>query len=497
LNQQEIKEAASEACGVLIGGRIDRIFQLDDYTFVFYLFNHGITHFLLISVMKRSKRFHLLMEEIRKEFLLSANATAILKKYLSKQRITRIILNCNLLEVHTGHEQNRRLLVDFSEYNIKVLDESNHAEFSLYRKDSKNPYNSTGNEKTGAPDPPGGPYHGVICPTNETAISDHHELRVNSALSSEFFSERKEALVKALQRILKTEEKKVLRLAGKLRSEEKDVENKEYYKNVGELIKYNLEVMPRGTGSATLTGFDGNEVEAVLDPRLTPLENMKAYFYKYKKLKKQASVIDRKIQNQEQRLKLIREIQKESAEGESMGLTRDPSLFLSKFDFSPLGSLVIQKIENFYRARGKNKTAPKAPKSALKKRFLEFTSRTGKRILVGRNAGENEELSIRVARGNDLWFHAESGAGSHVILRYEKTGDFQPVDIEDAAVLALYFSKLRGEKKGLVVYTFRKYVKKPKNTKKGTVLYFNNKTRFTALDANVLARLMSHTPQIT
>ena len=128
---------------------------------------------------------------------------------------------------------------------------------------------------------------------------------------------------------------------------------------------------------------------------------------------------------------------------------------------------------------------------------MEFSSSTGKKIFVGRNASENEELSIRVARGNDLWFHVESGAGSHVILRYEKSGSFQPEDLDDAAALALYFSKLRSERKGEVVYTFCKHLKKPKNSKPGTVIYFNNKTRFITLDDNVPARLGKHAPQIT
>ena len=122
---------------------------------------------------------------------------------------------------------------------------------------------------------------------------------------------------------------------------------------------------------------------------------------------------------------------------------------------------------------------------------MEFTTRSGKKILVGRNARSNEELSINAARGNDMWFHVESGSGSHVILRYEKRGSFHAEDIIDAAILALYFSKLRKEKKGDVVYTFCKYVKKPKNSKTGVVTYYNNKTRFISLDTEVLTGLLT------
>ena len=156
-------------------------------------------------------------------------------------------------------------------------------------------------------------------------------------------------------------------------------------------------------------------------------------------------------------------------------------------DISILGREFKRKVENFHLASRGKKSGIKEEKRP----FLEFISRSGKKILVGRNAGENEELSTKIARGNDMWFHVESGSGSHVILRYEKRGSFDTEDIMDAAVLALYFSKLRKEEKGDVVYTYCKYVKKPKNSKAGAVTYHNNKTRFISLDREVLNRLLT------
>ncbi len=476
MNQQEIKKAVNEAFRALINGRIDRIFQLDDYTFVFHLFHAGKKYSLLVSVLKRSKRFHLLFEEIHKEYLLSSNATSVLKRYLLKTRVERLAMYENCVEIQAGYNQDCRLLIDFSECNITVLNEMDKTVFSLFRKESRC------HEKPLNGQPPG---------ENDNCVPKIFP--VNDGFSSEFFKERKEGLIKNLNRILKTEEKKVLRLAGKLSAEKREVDNKDFYKNMGELLKYNLAGLPRGTKTATLIYYDGKEVTAALDPGLTPGENMNAYFNKYKKLKKQVEVIDIKIGNQEKRLKLIRDIKNDITTGGTIGLVHPPSFFLNKYDLSLLGGAFTGKVENFHRSLEKKRTGSKTQKRA----YLEFLSRSGKKILVGRNASENELLSIRVARGNDLWFHAESGAGSHVILRYEKRGSFQPEDVEDAAVLALYFSKCRSGKKDDVVYTYCKYLKKPKNAKTGTVLYFNNKTRFTTLEDKVLAGLMKHHPQIT
>jgi predicted ribosome quality control (RQC) complex YloA/Tae2 family protein len=122
--------------------------------------------------------------------------------------------------------------------------------------------------------------------------------------------------------------------------------------------------------------------------------------------------------------------------------------------------------------------------------FLRFTSRTGKVIYAGRNAGENVALSTRVARGNDLWFHALGGAGSHVVLRYDRKGEFSESDIADASLLALHLSKLRKRGEGEVVYTFCKHLRVPKNSREGTVSYHQNKTRYVRMDEGALRTLM-------
>ena len=132
-----------------------------------------------------------------------------------------------------------------------------------------------------------------------------------------------------------------------------------------------------------------------------------------------------------------------------------------------------------------------------KERFLQFSSRSGKRILVGRNALENEELSLRMARGKDLWFHAEAVSGSHVVLFYEKEGDFLEEDIIDAGSLALYFSKLRKEKRGNVHYTPCKYIRKPKGSKPGKIIYHNEKTKWVVLESEILSKLIKPMEQGT
>ncbi len=101
--------------------------------------------------------------------------------------------------------------------------------------------------------------------------------------------------------------------------------------------------------------------------------------------------------------------------------------------------------------------------------FKEFESQ-GWRILVGRSAANNDELTLRHARKDDLWLHAKDVAGSHVIIR--RPNPTQPVPrpvIEAAAALAAWYSKRKADSLCPVIVTPRKYVRKPRGAAAGAV----------------------------
>ncbi len=101
--------------------------------------------------------------------------------------------------------------------------------------------------------------------------------------------------------------------------------------------------------------------------------------------------------------------------------------------------------------------------------FKEFESH-GWRILVGRSAANNDELTLRHARKDDLWLHAKDVPGSHVIIR--RPNPTQPVPrpvIEQAAALAAWYSKRKADSLCPVIVTPRKYVRKPRGAAPGSV----------------------------
>ena len=94
-------------------------------------------------------------------------------------------------------------------------------------------------------------------------------------------------------------------------------------------------------------------------------------------------------------------------------------------------------------------------------------------MYVGKNNYQNEELTFKLAEGNDWWFHAKGIPGSHVIV---KSGGKEIADstFEEAGRLAAHFSKARGQDKVEIDYVEKKQVKKPAGGKPGFVVYYTN-----------------------
>lgn len=115
-------------------------------------------------------------------------------------------------------------------------------------------------------------------------------------------------------------------------------------------------------------------------------------------------------------------------------------------------------------------------KKRRKRAPLEVRTADGSRILVGRSPLENADLTFRVARPYDLWFHAQKIPGAHVILQRDDRGEPSEDDIAAAASFAAAYSKGRASAKVPVDYTLRKYVRKQKDAPPGLVWYTDFKT---------------------
>lgn len=234
----------------------------------------------------------------------------------------------------------------------------------------------------------------------------------------------------------------------------KDTEKREKFKVYGELIHtygYNLE---EGAGKLTcLNYYDNKEITIPLDETKTPQENAQHYFEKYNKLKR----------TYEASVKLIEETKAEIEHLESISTALD--IARSEEDLVQIKEELVEYgyIRRHYTGK----------KVKVTSRPFHYLSSDGYHIYVGKNNFQNEELTFKMAVGNDWWFHAKGTPGSHVIVK--SNGEELPDrTFEEAARLAAYYSRNRGAEKAEVDYVERKYVKKVAGAKPGFVIYHTN-----------------------
>jgi predicted ribosome quality control (RQC) complex YloA/Tae2 family protein len=217
-----------------------------------------------------------------------------------------------------------------------------------------------------------------------------------------------------------------------------------------ELLLPHASRIPRGAAQAKLPdwtslGEDGAPrlLEVKLDPSLSAQENAARWLKKAKRLQ---AALPKILARQED---VRREL-------EQLRTLLDAPLAQLE---SALPSLP---------ARARKRDAPRLP-------YRIFFSSSGDRILVGRSAKDNDALTFKVARGNDLWLHVRGIAGSHVIV--PGAGDSPDSrTLGDAALLAAHFSSSRGESAAEVAWTRCKYVRKAKGGAPGSVLISQERT---------------------
>jgi NFACT protein RNA binding domain/NFACT N-terminal and middle domains len=137
-------------------------------------------------------------------------------------------------------------------------------------------------------------------------------------------------------------------------------------------------------------------------------------------------------------------------------------------------------------ARGKP-ASPRLP-------FRTFLGASGAKILVGRGAADNDDLTFHVGRAHDLWLHAKDRNGAHVIVPLGK-GASCPADVlVEAAHLAAHFSDAKGERVADVQYTPRRYLRKPRGSAPGQVMVDREKVMVLRFDDAILKRLLDTEP---
>ena len=257
-------------------------------------------------------------------------------------------------------------------------------------------------------------------------------------------------LIRRVENELEKNRKKL----GKQEEELLATENAEEFRQKGELLTTFLHQVPNDQEQVELDNYyTGEKIMISLDKALTPNQNAQRYFKRYQKLKEAVKHLTSLIEETRTTILYLESVETALAQA-------------SLTEIAEIREELIQT--GFIRRRQREKIH----KRQKPEKYLATDGQTI--ILVGRNNLQNDELTFKMAKKDELWFHAKDIPGSHVVI----TGNLQPSDEvkTDAAELAAYFSKARLSNLVQVDMIETRKLNKPTGGKPGFVTYTGQKT---------------------
>ena len=246
-----------------------------------------------------------------------------------------------------------------------------------------------------------------------------------------------------------------------------DADKKDIYRVYGDLLNTYGYSLKGGESSFTTENFydDNKEITIPLDKNKSAKENAKKYYDKYAKLSRTTKALSEEIlktKNDIEHLQSIQTALEVSSDDESL-------------------SQIRQELVDF----GYIKKHSSAKKQKIASNPYHYISSDGYDIYVGKNNYQNEELTFKVATGNDWWFHAKGIPGSHVILKSNNEEELPDRAYEEAAALAAFYSKAKDADKVEVDYIQKKNIKKVAGAAPGFVIYHSNWSMVATPKANL------------
>jgi predicted ribosome quality control (RQC) complex YloA/Tae2 family protein len=219
------------------------------------------------------------------------------------------------------------------------------------------------------------------------------------------------------------------------------------------LYTYGYDIPAQATSFVTP---DAAALTVVLDPDLDAMQNAAQYFARYRKLADALPHLERRIEMLEAKRASLEDLLFETGRGDATTLN-DVTAELDRIEGRKAAPV---------RAAGKTAKAP-----------LRVDRPSGARIFVGRSPRENLEVTFRIAKPDDLWFHARGIPGSHVVLQPAPGEPAADADMDSAADFAALHSRARSSQRVEIDYTERKHVRKQRDAAPGMVWYTNQRTR--------------------
>jgi predicted ribosome quality control (RQC) complex YloA/Tae2 family protein len=469
MNNKTLEAIAEELKNEMTGQKFGRIFVLSKLRFAVD-FRLAGGKFLFIGIEPAAPRVYLIerrLKELEKQTLNLSPFFLYLRKKLSHAVVRSVekipgerILSLELdASDELGRMQKYFLIVQLTgrSANLFLLDE-NRVVLDALRENS-----GEGQQTSDVYMPPARPANANPerpdeevfprgdCATLSEALDAHYQ---NLEAEKNFLARAGSAEAKVRQEIKRREN-----LVKKLKQDLENHGDAEKWKRFGDLILANLSTAERRGGKIIVTDyFDESlpKIEIEAEENLSLTEAAERYFKRYTKARNAKEEITKRLAVLKTELE---DLYAKRAEIERAVRERDEDFFKA------------DEPESEQKTKRSGKKTPD-----VKSKARTFLSSDGFEILVGKGAKDNDHLTFRVARSNDLWLHAADYPGSHVVVKGRNREEIPQKTLIEAAQLAAFYSQAREESKVAVHYTLKKFVHKPKGAPPGLVNLASFKT---------------------
>lgn len=435
--------AIQKACHqIKVPAKVTKVDSQDPFEFTLQLGKNA----LLISVEKGLARLHL----ITKPQIVSNKPFWFAKELSQLKGKTLNAINCDQNIVTLSFDANLHLVCELTEHpQAYLLDEKNRCLKSTNKKAL-----------------PIYTYPQSRHRTEDQVSPDDIETWANVEKEEKRLQKEKEALGKILV-------KKIASFDKAIQKAEHSLEKSVSYKDAAhsaELVKAHYRLLEKGMSQLKVSDWekDNQEVVINIDPSQSPKEVLESLFTKSQKLQRAIVPLKDLIQNlSQERLHWTIALQD-----------------LEKISSMQMLESLKQSLHLMPKEVKKKAVIKKAP-------YHAYQSKKGIEILVGKSSESNHLLTFHVAHGSDLWLHAHSVSGAHVIVRKHKDQEVDADTLQDALQLALYHSKARAQKLGHheVLVTEQKFVSRTANMPKGKVFVSKHKIMNCVLDLDRIKKL--------
>jgi predicted ribosome quality control (RQC) complex YloA/Tae2 family protein len=306
-----------------------------------------------------------------------------------------------------------------------------------------------------------------------SARRDQRE-RLRSERAAAELELRRAALLRGLRRASAKTERKLTAIEGDARRGDQVANLRRH----ASLVLVHLHALPRGCTEVSLLDESLDPPEQValhIDPSLGPKRQVEAWFSRARKLERGVAIAEARA------LATRRELEKLGTLARGIENATDAA------QLDPLAEQA--RLLGVGGAAGTPPSGRRQP--AERQAYREFQGSGERTILVGRGAQDNDRLTLDHARPHDLWLHARDHGGAHVVVPLARNEACPPELLGDAATLAAHFSQARGQTPVEVIYTPRRFVRKPRGSALGSVSLLRERVFLLRLDAERLRRLLA------